>query len=313
MRIFITGASGYVGSVVTEKAVKAGHEVIGLARSQSSADKVRKLGGTPLLATLEDTTLLADAASKADAVLHLGFVHEFDRPYEELIAIDSKAISAMGRAMAGSNKPLITTSGTGAAAPDNGKETTEEAPFREGPLSVRGKAESVTTGLADSGVRGMVIRLAPFVYGRCGSHVPVQLQVAAKYGFAPYVGDGTTMTSTTDVDAAADLYLRAMEKGKGGSVFNCTTETDMPFKKLAEAVATALGVPAKSVTPDQAAEMCSPFIAMLMQIESRAISAKARKELGWNPQPKYKLCDDIIHGSYKPLAEQLKREVKAVR
>jgi nucleoside-diphosphate-sugar epimerase len=96
-------------------------------------------------------------------------------------------------------------------------------------------------------------------------------------------------------------------------VFNCTTETDVQYKQLAEAVATALGVPAKSVTPEQAAEIFSPFIAMLMQIESRASSAKARKELGWNPQPKYKLCEDIVLGSYKPLADQLKREVKAVR
>ncbi len=313
MRIFITGASGYVGGVVTEKAIKAGHEVVGLARSESSAARVLKLGGTPFLATLEDTDALADAAREADAVLHLGFVHEFDRPFQELVAIDSQAISAMGKALAGTNKALITTSGTGVAAPDNGKETAEEAPLREGHLSVRGRAEAATTSLADEGVRGMVIRLAPFVYGRGGSHVPVQLQVAAKYGYAPYVGDGTTMTSTTDVDAAADLYLLALEKGRAGSVFNCTTEYDVHFKSLAEAVASALGVTAKSVMPEQAAEMASPFIAMLMQIESRASSAKARKELGWNPQPKYKLCDDIVLGSYKPMAEQLKRELKAVR
>jgi nucleoside-diphosphate-sugar epimerase len=311
MRIFITGASGYVGSVVTEKAIQAGHEVVGLARSESSAAKVLKLGATPLLATLEDTDVLAAAARDADAVLHLGFVHEFDRPFEELVAIDTKAIAAMGKALAGSNKPIITTSGTGAAAPDNGKETTEEAPLRESHLSVRGKAEAVTTGLA--GARGMVIRLAPFVYGRGGSHVPLQLQVSAKHGYAPYVGDGTAMTSTTDVDAAAALYLLAMEKGRAGSVFNCTTETDMQYKQLAEAVATTLGISAKSVTPEQAVEMFGPFIAMLMQIESRASSAKARKELGWNPQPKYKLCEDIVLGSYKPLANNLQRDVEVVR
>jgi nucleoside-diphosphate-sugar epimerase len=311
MRIFITGASGYVGSVVTEKAIQAGHEVVGLARSESSAAKVLKLGATPLLAMLEDTDVLADAARDADAVLHLGFVHEFDRPYEELVAIDTEAIAAMGKALTGSNKPIITTSGTGAAAPDNGKETTEEAPLRESHLSMRGKAETVTTSLA--GARGMVIRLAPFVYGRGGSHVPLQLQVAAKYGYSPYVGDGSAMTSTTDVDAAAALYLLAMEKGKAGSLFNCTTETDMQYKQLAEAVATTLGITAQSVTPEQAVEMFGPFIALLMQIESRASSAKARKELGWNPQPRYKLCEDIVLGSYKPLADKLQREVKAVR
>jgi nucleoside-diphosphate-sugar epimerase len=196
MRIFITGASGYVGSVVTEKAIQSGHEVVGLARSESSAAKVLKLGATPLLATLEDTEALAEAAQEADAVLHLGFVHEFDRPFEELVGVDMQAVRAMGQALSGSNKAFITTSATGIAAPDNGKETTEEAPHREGHLSLRGKPEAVTTGL--TGVRGMVVRLAPFVYGRGGSHVPLQLQVAAKHGYAPYIGDGTTMTSTTD-------------------------------------------------------------------------------------------------------------------
>lgn len=313
MKIFITGASGYVDSVVTEKAIKAGHEVTGLARSESSAAKLRKMGATPLLATLEDKETLANAARKADAVLHLGFVHEFDRPYEELLGIDTSAIRAMGNALAGSNKPFITTSGTAAAAPIEGRETTEESPLREGHLSVRGKAEAVTTGFAASGVRGMVIRLAPFVYGRGGSHIPVQLQVSAHNGYAPYIEEGTIMTSTTDVDAAADLYLLAMEKGKAGSVYNCTTETDLQGKQLAEAVATALGVPPRSVTPEKAAELCSPFIAMLMQLECRASSAKARQELGWNPQPKHKLCDDVVRGSYKPLADQLKGEVKAVR
>jgi nucleoside-diphosphate-sugar epimerase len=313
MRIFITGASGYVGSVVTEKAIAAGHDVIGLARSEGSAAKVLKMGATPLRATLEDTDALAEAARRADAVLHLGFVHEFDRPFEELVAIDSNAVRAMGKALTGSNKSFITTSGTAASAPNNGSETTEESPLREGHLSVRGKAEALTTDLSDVGVRGMVIRLAPYVYGRGASHIPVQLQVAAKYGYVPYVGDGSTMTSTTDVDAAAELYLLAMEKGRAGAVYNCTTETDMQYKQLAEALATALGVTAKSVSPEQAAEMCSPFIAMLMQIECRASSARARKELGWNPQPKFKLCDDIVRGSYKPLADQLKREVKAVR
>jgi nucleoside-diphosphate-sugar epimerase len=314
MRIFITGASGYVGSVVTEKALKAGHEVIGLARSAQSAEKIRKLGGKPLLATLEDAQKLADAAREADAVLHLGFVHEFDRPFEELIAIDTRAIQAMGKALAGSHKAFVTTSGTALVQSDNGKETPEDFPLREGHLSARGRAEQETTGLADIGVRAMVIRLAPYVYGRGGSYfVPMNIQAAAKYGFAPYVGDGNLMTTAADVDASAELYLLAMEKGEAGSVFNCSTETDLQIKQLAEAIATALGVKTKSVSAEQAGEMLGQFTAMFQQLENRASSAKACRELGWAPKPQYNVCDDIVRGSYKPLVEQLKREVKAVR
>src|SRR5579862_9607817 len=117
MRIFMTGASGYVGSVVAEKAIEQGHTVVGLARSQSSAEKLTKLGATPLLGNLESLDLLTRAAADSDAVLHLGFVHEFHRPYDELLAIDIAAIRAMGKGLAGSGKPLIMTSGTGVTAP----------------------------------------------------------------------------------------------------------------------------------------------------------------------------------------------------
>jgi nucleoside-diphosphate-sugar epimerase len=313
MKIFITGASGYVGSVVTEKALQAGHDVMGLARSDGSAEKVKKLGAKPLLATLDNTEALVTAAREADAVLHLGFVHEFDRPYEEVTSIDSKAIQAIGSALAGSNKPLVTTSGTGVTQPDNGKETVEESPLAEGHFKVRGLGEKTTTDLSNVGVRAMVIRLAPYVYGRGGSFfVPINMQVAAKNGFAAYVGDGSAMTTAVDVDAAADLYLLAMQKGKAGSVFNCSTENNVPIKQLAEAVAIAVGVKTKSVTIEQANEMYGPFIATFLWLENRASSAKARRELGWAPEVKYGLCDDIVHGSYKTLAQQLTSAAKVI-
>jgi len=313
MKIFITGASGYIGSVVTEKALQAGHDVVGLARSEHSAEKVKKLGAKPLLATLEDTEALAAAAREADAVLHLGFVHEFDRPYEEPISIDSKATQAIGSALAGSNKPLVTTSGTGVIQPNNGKETTEESPLAEGHFKVRGLGEKTTTDLSNVGVRAMVIRLAPYVYGRGGSFfVPTNMQVAAKYGFAAYIDDGSAMTTAVDVDAAADLYLLAVEKGKAGSVFNCSTENNVHLKQLAEAIATAIGVKTKSVAIEQANEMYGPFIATFLHLENRASSAKALRELGWAPKAKYRLCDDIMYGSYKPLAQQLRSAAKVV-
>lgn len=314
MRIFITGASGYVGSVVSEKAIKAGHTVLGLARSESSANKLEKIGATPILGTLEDLDLLTKTAKEADAVLHLGFVHEFHRPFDELIAIDVAAIQALANGLLETNKPLIITSGTGVVEPDNGRETFEDSPLTKEPINHRIRGEETALKFVDQGVRAMVIRLAPYVYGRSGSFfVPINMQAAADHQFAPYVGDGLKMTSAADVDAAADLYLLAMEKGKAGSVFNCTTETDIRFRDLATAIGTALDIQVKSVTIEEANEMVGPFIARFLQIENRAANLKAKRELGWQPAPKFKLLDDIVQGSYRSYADKLKSHTVIAR
>jgi nucleoside-diphosphate-sugar epimerase len=308
MRIFITGASGYVGSVVSEKAIKGGHTVLGLARSDSSASKLEKIGATPILGTLEDLDLLTRTAKGADAVLHLGFVHEFNRPIEELMALDTAAIQALAKGLGNANKALISTSGTLVVEADNGKETYEHSPLSKG-HSFRVRSEQAALEFVDQGVRAMAIRLAPFVYGRGGSYfLPITMQAAAKYGFAPYVGDGLQMTTAADVDASADLYLLAMEKGKAGSVFNCSTETDVRLKDLATAIGKALDVATKSVTLEEAIEMCGYFTASMSQLESRASNQKAKQELGWQPAPKYSLLDDIVKGSYRSLADKLKSE-----
>ena len=307
MRIFITGASGYVGSVVTEKAIEKGYQVTGLARSSASAKKLEALGAQVLSGTLEDRALLTQAAKDSDAVLHLGFVHEFNRPYDELMAIDIAAIKALGSGLSGTNKPLVVTTGTAVVKSDPGKETDEQSPLTDGHLGQRALAEQAALATVQDGVKGMVIRLAPYVYGRGGSYfVPTNMQGAAKTGYAIYVGDGGAMTSAGDVDASAELYLLAMEAGTAGDIFNCTTETDVQIKKLAEAIAKALSLETKSVSLEEANSICGPFTAQFLQLENRASSAKARRNLGWNPQPKFKLLDDIVNGSYKELAKSLK-------
>ena len=178
MRIFMTGASGYIGSVVAEKAVEQGHTIVGLARSEPSQQKLQEMGVTPLPGDLESLDLLTRAAADSDVVLHLGFVHEFHRPYDELLAIDIAAIRAMGKGIAGTGKPLIMTSGTGVTEPDsNGGETNEESPITETPLKARVEAEQAALELASIGVRPIVMRLAPYVYGRGGSvFVPALLK-----------------------------------------------------------------------------------------------------------------------------------------
>lgn len=312
MQIFITGASGYVGSVVTERAIEKGHTVIGLARSAESAAKIEKMGATPLLGTLEDLALLTKTASEADAVLHLGFVHEFNRPFDELVGIDINAIEALGKGLKDSNKALIVTSGTGLVVPNNGEETFEDSKTIQ--ENHRIKSEIAALKLADQGVRVIVLRLAPYVYGRGGSYfVPINMQAAAQNGFAAYVGDGQIMTTAADVDACADLYLLALEKGKAGSIFNCSTETNIRIKDLAETISKALDVPAKSVSVEQANAFVGPFIANFLYYENRASNARAKRELGWQPAPKFSLLDDITKGSYRAFAEKLKSDRKVAK
>jgi nucleoside-diphosphate-sugar epimerase len=307
MRIFMTGASGYIGSVVAEKGIERGHTVVGLARNEASQERLRKMGVTPLPGDLESLDLLTQAAAASDAVLHLGFVHEFHRPYDELLAIDIAAIRAVGKGIAGSGRPLIMTSGTGVIAPDpHGLETNENSPITETPLKARVEAEQAALQLERSGVRSIVVRLAPYVYGRGGSvFVPALLKAAAANGVSPYVGEGTALTSSADVDAAADLYLLAAERAPGGSIFNCTTETTIHLRDLAEAIGIAVNVPVKSITREEAQQLVVPFIATFLEVPNRASSEKARKVLGWNPQPKRGLLDDITNGSYCELATSL--------
>jgi nucleoside-diphosphate-sugar epimerase len=312
MRIFMTGASGYIGSVVAEKAIEQGHEVVGLARSQASQEKLKKQGVTPFPGGLESLDLLTRGAAEADAVLHLGFVHDFTRPYEELIGIDKAAVRAMAKGIAGTGKPLVTTSGTGVTAPDpNGAETNEDSPLDPDPvLKLRADAEADALSLAATGIRVNVIRFAPYVYGRGGSvFVPVLLKAAAAHGFAPYVGSGANRTSSANVDDVARLYLLAMEKAEPGAIFNGTTETDISFRDLAEAIGAAVGVPAKSVSRSEANALCGAFIARFIEIGNRASSEKARRELGWQPRATLGLLEDIVHGSYRAFVESLKQKV----
>jgi nucleoside-diphosphate-sugar epimerase len=215
----------------------------------------------------------------------------------------------MAKGLAGTGKALITTSGTGVIEqhPD-GSEADEDSPVTNDPaLEMRADAEQAALALGRTGVRIVVVRLAPYVYGRGGSvFVPVLLKAAASHGVSPYVGEGTRFTSSADVDDAAQLYLQAIEKAPAGSIFNCTTETDIPLRKLAEAIGKAVGVLAKSVSRSEADAIVGPFIAKFIEIQNRASSEKARRVLGWKPQAKVGLLEDITSGSYREVAATLR-------
>ncbi|KAI1501584.1 NAD(P)-binding protein [Biscogniauxia marginata] len=313
-RIFMTGAAGYIGSRITEFALAEGYEVHGLSRSPKSDAKLLALGAVPVRGDLGSFDVLRRESADADIVINLADPwadHIGDsRGYAVVVEIDAAAVNAIGDALRGTNKPLLITSGTAVVDPDpQGAETTETAPENTHPINDRIACERNALALSKSGVNVCAIRLAPFVYGRGGSGVRLFMSMYANLGEVVYVGDGAKRTSVVHVDDAARLYLLAAGKAgaawTAGAIFNCTSSTEVTIRELAEAMAAALGVPARSLAREEAARKCGELVAAFMGMENRASSAKAVKELGWQPREPGVL-EDITSGPYLAVAKELR-------
>lgn len=309
MNLFITGASGYIGQVVTEHALEAGHTVEGLARNEESARKVERLGATPVLGDLGSTEVLRAAAQRADAVLHLAFQHDFTLDHSVVIGTEMRAVDALTERAAG--KPVVVTSGTAFVVPAaDGGETDEQAPHNPNfVLGQRYYAEQAAIAKCAEGAHIVAVRLPPYVYGRGGSFfVPALLRQAAQHGISAWVSGPTKRTSAVDVDDAARFYLLAAAGAPAGSVYNLTGETDVTVEALAKAVGEAIEVPARAMARTEVAELWGEFLTAFVDQENRASSAKARRELGWSPSAKYGVLEDIVKGSYRDFAAELRQQ-----
>jgi nucleoside-diphosphate-sugar epimerase len=298
MQVFVTGASGHIASAVIPELLSGGHQVLGLARSDASAAKVKGLGAEVRRGDLADLEGLREAAAQADGVIHLAFDHEMMRSGQWAEAAEGElaAIKTFGAALAGTDKPLITTSGTMVLAMSGigGRPGTEEDTVPGGP---RADGENYAIGLAEQGVRSAVVRLAPMVHSDLDKHgfTPSLIGFARAHG-AAYVGDGANRWPAADTHDIGVLYRLALEKAPAGTRLHGVADEGIPFRTVAETIASQLGVEAKSVTPGQAPEYLE-FLSASAQLDGPVSNARTRELLGWEPtHPGW--VEDVKSGHY---------------
>lgn len=289
MKIFVTGASGWIGSAVVAELLGAGHQVVGLARSDASAEKLQEAGATVHRGDLDDPAGLAEAAANSDGVIHLAFQHQtaFGGDFAAAGAADRRAVEAMGAALAGSDRPFVLASGMIGLA--LGRLSTEHdglvasPEVRSNPAGVRSATALLALSLRGMGVRSSVLRYPPTVHGD-GDHgfMASFVGIARQSGVAGYVGDGTNRWPAAHVSDAARLTRLAVEAAPAGSVLHAAGEEGVPFVEIAEAMGRGLGLPTHSVDPANAFEHFG-FLGLFAGLDSPASATITRELLGWEP------------------------------
>ena len=280
MRVFVTGAAGFVGAAVVPELIAAGHEVVGLSRSDANAKALAAMGAAVHPGSLEDVESLKSGAAAADGVIHLAFIHDFSK-FAENGQIDKRAIEAMGSVLEGSGKPFVVTSGVGLLTP--GRLATEDDEARSGDGIPR-VSEATGLAFASRGVRATAVRL-PQVHGGEGKagFVGYLYEVARDKRKSGYIGDGSNRWSAAHRLDVARLYRLALEKGTAGAAYHAVADEAVPLRDIAAVFAKDLDIPVVSLTPQEAGAHFG-WIAMFAGLDMPASSAKTQAALGWKPK-----------------------------
>ena len=291
MRIFVTGASGFIGSAVVPELIGAGHQVLGLARSDASAAALRTAGAEVHRGDLDDPDSLRSGAQGADGVIHLAFVHDFNE-FAAASEIDRRAIEALGETLAGSDRPLVVASGTTGIR--LGEVSTEDDAVTPGLPRV---SEATALAFADRGVRSSVVRLPPSVHGP-GDHgfVPQLIEIARARGESGYPGDGSNRWPAVHRLDAARLFRLAVESAPAGSRLHAVAEEGMPVRDIAGIIARQLQLPVTRIAQAAVPEHFG-WIGTIFSLDVPASSAHTRERFGWTPT-EIGLLDDLALGHY---------------
>ncbi|MGW4565994.1 SDR family oxidoreductase [Streptomyces sp. NPDC004561] len=299
MRIFVTGASGWIGSAVVPDLIDAGHQVVGLARSDSSAAALEKAGAEVVRGTLDDLDTLRTAAAASDGVIHLAFKHDiaFSGSFQSAAEADRRAVDVLTEALAGTDRPFVLASGLAGFAP--GQVATERSvpTVDDSPVTMRAATAQAVLEVASRGVRSSVVRLSPTCHGD-GDHgfMATLIDVARAKGVSGYVGDGTNRWPAVHRLDAARLFRLAVEKAPAGSVLHGVAEEGVAIRDVAEVIGRHLDVPVASVAVEAAAEHFG-WLGAFIGMDVPASHALTRELVGWEPT-RPGLLADLDAGHY---------------
>jgi nucleoside-diphosphate-sugar epimerase len=293
MRVFVTGATGFIGSAVVPELLKAGHQVLGLTRSDAGAKALAAAGAEVHRGSLEDLESLRRGAADSDGVIHLAFIHDYSK-FKENCEIDKRAIEALGSVLAGSDRPLIVASGTGGLSAPGELATEEHVVPAKSPFP----RVSEQTALSLKGVSASIMRL-PQVHDTVKQGlVTYAIAVAREKGVSAYVGNGANRWPAAHISDVGHLYRLALEKHEAGAKYHAVAEEGVPLREIAEVIGRGLKVPVKSIRPEEAPAHFG-WLGMFASLDFPASSTITREKLGWHPTGP-RLIADLIRMNYSP-------------
>ncbi|GCE08276.1 SDR family oxidoreductase [Dictyobacter aurantiacus] len=298
MRVFVTGATGFIGSAVVRELIEAGHQVLGLARSDAAAASLTAAGADVQRGSLDDLDSLRSGASASDGVIHLAYNHDFS-DYVAAAQTDLRAVETIGAALEGSNKPFVITSGTFMLTflLPPGQLGTEKVVADAGVTAPRLVSENAVLALAKRGVRSSVVRLSPSVHGEDDhGFMATLINIARAKGVSGYIGDGSNRWPAVRRIDAAHLFRLALEKAPAGSVLHGVADEGVPVRAIAEVIGRHLDLPLVSVSPEDAGEHFS-WLGTFLAADNPTSSALTRELLGWKPEHP-PLLEDLDQGHY---------------